>query len=82
MLYKRIFVIVTDSMGIGEAVDASKYNDLGSNTFGHIADLSKNFNVPTLEWLGIGNICKNTKPKVKLAIFPEQKVRKNKRSVI
>ncbi len=61
MLYKRIFVIVTDSMGIGEAKDASKYNDLGSNTFGHIADLSKNFNVPTLEWLGIGNICKNTK---------------------
>jgi hypothetical protein len=54
-------VIVTDSMGIGEAKDAKKYNDLGSNTFGHIADLSLNFNVPTLEWLGIGNICKNTK---------------------
>ena len=63
MLYKRIFVIVTDSMGIGEAKDAKKYNDLGSNTFGHIADLSLNFNVPTLEWLGIGNICKNTTKK-------------------
>lgn len=61
MLYKRIFIIVTDSMGIGEAKDASKYNDTGANTFGHIADLSLNFNVPTLEWLGIGNICKNAK---------------------
>ena len=61
MLYKRIFVIVTDSMGIGEAVDSAKYNDAGANTFGHIADGSKEFNVPTLEWLGIGNICKNSK---------------------
>lgn len=61
MLYKRIFVIVTDSMGIGEAVDSANYNDAGANTFGHIAEGSNEFNVPTLEWLGIGNICKNSK---------------------
>ena len=66
MLYKRIFVIVTDSMGIGEAKDSAKYNDTGANTFGHVAEGSVEFNVPTLEWLGIGNICKNSKipPKV------------------
>ena len=27
--FKRIFVIVADSLGIGEAPDAKKYNDLG-----------------------------------------------------
>lgn len=57
--YKRIFVIVTDSMGIGEVDDSIKYNDLGANTFGHIASLYKDFNVPTLQKLGIGNICLN-----------------------
>lgn len=59
--YKRIFVIVTDSMGIGNAPDAQVYNDLGANTFGHIADLSDTFAVPTLYKLGIGEICPNTK---------------------
>ena len=61
MIFKRVFVIVTDSMGIGEAKDSAKYNDTGANTFGHIADGSQNFNVSTLERLGIGNICKNSK---------------------
>lgn len=59
--YKRIFVIVTDSMGIGGAKDAAEYDDLGANTFGHIANLSNEFNVPTLKKLGIGNICINKK---------------------
>lgn len=61
--YKRIFVIVTDSMGIGDATDAKKYNDVGANTFGHIANLSESFTVPTLEKLGIGYICPNNKMK-------------------
>jgi phosphopentomutase len=37
MNYKRIFVIVMDSLGIGASHDAEKYNDQGSDTFGHIA---------------------------------------------
>lgn len=59
MKFKRIFVIVADSMGIGNAPDASKYNDEGANTFGHIANSSNNFKIPNLESLGIGNICIN-----------------------
>ena len=59
--FKRIFVIVTDSMGIGNAPDAQNYNDTGANTFGHVAENVKEFNVPTLEKLGIGNICPNSK---------------------
>ena len=34
--FKRVFLIVMDSVGIGHAVDAEKYGDLGSNTFLHI----------------------------------------------
>ncbi len=63
MKYKRIFVIVTDSMGVGEAPDAANYNDLGANTFGHIADNSEGFKVPLLTKLGIGNICENSRIK-------------------
>ncbi len=59
MRFKRIFVIVTDSMGIGEAKDAVKFNDIGANTFKHIAEGKASFKVPNLEQLGIGNICEN-----------------------
>lgn len=54
-MYKRIFLIVLDSLGIGEAPDAKDYNDLGANTLGHIAE-KMNLNIPNLEALGIGNI--------------------------
>ena len=56
--FKRIFVIVADSMGVGEAKDAAAYSDAGANTFGHVAEGYSGFSVPTLEKLGIGNICK------------------------
>lgn len=59
--FKRIFVIVADSLGIGEASDAAEYNDLGANTFKHIAEGMDSFNIPNLEKLGMGNICPNKK---------------------
>jgi phosphopentomutase len=59
--FKRIFVIVTDSMGIGEMPDSAKYHDEGANTFGHIAEKSDHLITPTLEKIGIGNICANSK---------------------
>ncbi len=34
----RVLVIVMDSVGCGELPDASKYEDEGSDTLGHIAD--------------------------------------------
>ena len=54
-MYKRIFLIVLDSLGIGEAPDAKDYNDLGANTFGHIAE-KMDLKIPNLEALGVGNI--------------------------
>ncbi len=53
--YKRVFLIVLDSLGIGEAPDAKDYNDVGSNTIGHIAE-RMDLNIPNLQKMGYGNI--------------------------
>lgn len=55
MSYKRVHLIVMDSVGIGEAPDADKFNDLGSDTLGHIAQ-EAGLTIPHLEQLGLGNI--------------------------
>lgn len=55
-MFKRIFVIVLDSVGIGEAPDADDFGDTGSNTLGNIAKLCNGLNLPTLESLGLGCI--------------------------
>jgi phosphopentomutase len=39
MAFDRIITIVLDSIGIGEAPDAAKYDDTGADTLGHIGDL-------------------------------------------
>lgn len=53
---KRVTLIVTDSMGVGELPDADKYGDKGTHTFNHAAQAVKDFSVPNLAALGIGNI--------------------------
>ncbi len=50
--YKRVFLIVMDSLGIGEMSDAKKYDDEGTNTFLHI-DQTRKLNIPTLNALGL-----------------------------
>lgn len=54
--FKRIFVIVLDSLGIGAADDASKYGDLNTNTLKNLSFSKTDFSIPTLQKLGIGNI--------------------------
>ena len=56
MKYKRVFLIVLDSLGIGDAKDASKYDDLGCTTLGHIAEYVNGLQVKNLEQLGLGNL--------------------------
>ncbi|MFA5470918.1 MAG: phosphopentomutase [Acholeplasmataceae bacterium] len=62
-MYKRIFLIVLDSLGIGEAPDAKDYNDVGANTIGHIAE-RMDLDIPNMKNLGYGNIApiKNVDP--------------------
>lgn len=52
---KRVFLIVLDSLGIGEAPDAAKFHDEGSNTLGTIAK-AEEFYTPNLKRLGLFNI--------------------------
>lgn len=54
--YKRIFTVVLDSLGIGAMEDSEKYGDVGVDTLGHIAEQTKEFQIPNLRRLGIGNL--------------------------
>lgn len=55
-LFKRIFVIVLDSVGIGAMPDASDYGDVGANTLVHIADYKGGLTLPVLTKMGLGLI--------------------------
>jgi phosphopentomutase len=54
--FSRVFLIVLDSVGIGELPDAARFNDEGANTLGHIAERVKGFALPNMQALGLGNI--------------------------
>ncbi|CAM3436524.1 phosphopentomutase [Aeromicrobium ponti] len=54
--YKRVFLIVMDSVGIGEAPDAEKFGDKGADTLGHIAERMNGLNMPNIGKLGLSNI--------------------------
>lgn len=52
---KRVFIIVLDSVGVGEAPDAAEYNDVGSNT---LLTVSKHpvFHMPNMKNMGLFSI--------------------------
>lgn len=52
---KRVFLIVLDSVGIGEMPDAAAFHDEGSNTL-RSASKSQYFNMPNMAELGLFNI--------------------------
>ena len=54
--YKRIFVIVLDSLGIGEIRDAARFGDHDVDTFGHICDTVGTLNISNLKKLGLLNL--------------------------
>ncbi|MGP4065167.1 phosphopentomutase [Oceanobacillus sp. M65] len=54
--FKRVFLIVMDSVGIGEAPDAEKFNDKGADTLGHIAEHMNGLKMPNMGSLGLSNI--------------------------
>ena len=58
MKFKRVFLIVLDSLGIGNGKDAARFGDSGSDTWGHIAERMESFHIPNLQKLGIGNFKK------------------------
>lgn len=54
--FTRIHLIVMDSVGIGEAPDASQFGDYGVNTLGHVAEKMNGISLPNLAKLGLSNI--------------------------
>lgn len=56
MKYNRVFLIVCDSLGIGNAKDANLYNDEGSNTLKQICNACNGLDLPNLEGLGLGSL--------------------------
>ena len=60
--FKRIFVVVADSAGIGYEPDADKFfnagvSDWGTNTFVHIAEKMPNgLNIPNMNAMGIADL--------------------------
>lgn len=54
MKFKRVFLVVLDSLGVGEAIDASNYGDEGASTLKHINEANELF-IPNLKKLGFLN---------------------------
>lgn len=55
MIDRRVFVIVLDSYGCGNAPDAAEFGDEGSNTLKSIT-ASKEYNTPNMRKMGLFNI--------------------------
>lgn len=51
MKFKRIFLVVLDSLGVGETVDAINFGDNGANTLGHVLEQCDLF-IPNLKRIG------------------------------
>lgn len=56
MAFKRIFLIVMDSVGIGAEPDAERFGDAGTNTWVHTAEQCGGLKVPTINGLGIHDL--------------------------
>jgi len=52
----KVILVILDSVGIGEAVDAAEYGDAGSATLPNMANAVGGLELPTLQRLGLGNI--------------------------
>ena len=53
---KRCFLVVIDSLGVGEAPDADIYGDLGTNTLGNVSKAVGGVDLPNMDKLGFGKI--------------------------
>ena len=54
--YKRIFLIVMDSLGVGTMPDAEQFGDVNVNTLGHVSESVEQFCIPNLQKLGMANL--------------------------
>ena len=69
MRFKRVFVIVLDSLGIGPMADSARFDDAGADTLGHISETVEHLDIPNLQRLGLANL--KALKQVKSAEHPE-----------
>ena len=50
-MFKRVFLIVIDSVGCGELEDAHLFGDVGSNTIKHIAEAAGGITLSNMDKL-------------------------------
>ena len=64
MRFKRVFVIVLDSLGIGPMADSARFDDAGADTLGHSSETVEHLDIPNLQRLGLANLkaLKQVKP--------------------
>ncbi|MDL2212000.1 phosphopentomutase [Erysipelotrichaceae bacterium OttesenSCG-928-M19] len=82
MDFKRVFLIVLDSLGVGAMEDAKEYNDENANTLHSILTSKDKVNIPNLVELGLGNLSvlkqyQNDKPKALYTKMAEKSVGKD-----
>lgn len=53
--FRRVALIVLDSLGMGEMPDAAAWGDAGADTLGHICE-SREVSLPNLRAWGLGNV--------------------------
>ena len=51
MKFKRVFLLIIDSLGVGETLDAINFGDTGANTLGHVLEKEDLF-IPNLKKIG------------------------------
>ncbi len=71
-MYKRIFVIVMDSLGVGHCKDSADYGDDGYNTLQSIINKKPDLKIPTLLSLGMDELVNTqglSKDTTKNAVF-------------
>lgn len=56
MAFRRVTLIVLDSVGIGAMPDAADYGDAGAHTLKHCAEAMGGLRLPGLERLGLGRV--------------------------
>ena len=61
--YKRIFLIVMDSLGVGFDSEAKNFDDVGANTLSHIISNVDSIKMPNLQSMGMANLIDNEKMK-------------------
>jgi phosphopentomutase len=53
---KRVFLIVLDSLGVGELPDAARFGDAGAHTLDHLVAAAGGLDAPNMVELGLGHI--------------------------